>query len=255
MARAPTLNEYFVQNLPLSNAKIVLQRFKEYQTHTSPKQKLAPLFDYLGGSALKIEKVMDFGFGRGYIASSLFRMLGPEAHIVAYDPDENAIPCVAHPNIDWRTDLDKCPLCHCDFDLIIVIHTLQHLSPFNQIETIKRLLKSLKQSGILYIYEDSWKRSGCDLRASSMRDEQFNCLREEEKHQLFRRNEYWSNSWCYNRIFDIANVNYRSLEQWETIVKECGGSVVASSAMGFNRRRLHGVPSAWLIANPCIVPV
>ena len=76
----------------------------------------------------------------------------------------------------------------------------------------------------------------------------FLSLSDIEKQQIMKLNDYWSNNWFYNRSLDTIPEMYRPLNEWEAMIEVGRMKIIKKGIVGFNNSRLHGVPSAWLIA-------
>jgi SAM-dependent methyltransferase len=90
-----------------------------------------------------ITNVLDIGAGRGFFANA-YRKQYPNSNIVAIEPDAQLSENIVDANIIWnlRFEDERLELNDDYFDLVIMLHTLEHLkSPHKTITNIRHCLK------------------------------------------------------------------------------------------------------------------
>ena len=255
------VNDYLLEKLSKSEVNAAKIRLEHYQREIAPSVKTRPLLDFLNTyKNLRPLSLLDFGCGSGYTLAYLVTRLKSLRAVWGIDRDPDALTkCKrlsallnSHVAFAVDTQVDKIPKQSC-CDLIVAIHTFHHIKKDEQNATIDRLLTTLSPRGILYLYEDSWSEEQ-PLEQSNSIDKRFWTLSTQQKIEVFKHNEYWANNWCYGRALAIPESNYRSFEEWKRLLSAKGLKIVAGGVINFDVRRLHGVPSAWLIAMPLSHP-
>ncbi|MGA9348053.1 MAG: methyltransferase domain-containing protein [Anaerolineae bacterium] len=249
------LDEYVQKALPEYATRTVWTRLRHYRNHVAPFVKTKPLLDFLDNHRnFQPAYLLDFGCGAGHIIKYLATHLGSLRAIWGIDPDASILSVSEEvhrqglPKTLWHTSLSEAGIPDHSCNLIIAVHALHHLERDEQSRILSHLLALLKPGGVLYIYEDSWTlASQLSLSTLVDLDSCFGELSTEQKLRVFELNEYWSNAWCYGRFLDTDKSRYRSLEEWSALLISNDLELVDIGATGFDVRRIHGVPSAWLI--------
>lgn len=225
-----------------------------YREVTAPLEKIKPLLSFLETNKISPQVLLDFGSGFGNLFYFLSKKVDSIKEIWAIDPDidinfsREMETGIEPTKVFFYPTLDSFEMnTRKKFDLIIIIHTLHHIEKEKQEDIINSLVALLNRGGFIYLYEDSWSTN---LETFNLHDEfsdRFLMLSEEQKKIVYLENEYWSNTWCYYREINSASANYRSQENWVSLVKNESINIVSQGNMGFNPNRLHGVPSIYLI--------
>lgn len=251
-----SLEKYLESALSPRSARTVLELLALYQQDTSPAVKSEPLLAFLKAKVnLRPSSLVDFGCGTGYTIRHLVARIDSLQRVRGIDSDAFALPVgsLTPPNctcvVSWHENLSEASIPTESCDLILLIHSLHHMTSHAQGETIDMLRDLLRVGGLLYIYEDSWSE---DISVPSgllhLLDSTFAGLSATEKVELFKLNDFWSNNWSYGRSLDNNENSYRPLEHWAEVLIAKKFQLEASGVIGFDTRRLHGVPSTWIIA-------
>jgi SAM-dependent methyltransferase len=247
------LAEYAKKNLAKSDAHLVRTQLEQYYTSIAPALKTEPLLDFLNNDITCPHCMIDFGCGSGHIIRYLAKRISSLRGAWGIDTDISALPHWEQnsddpPTNSWRTRLEELETDQ-SYDLAIAIHSLHHLASEEQVRVLSQLFSLLRPGGLLYLYEDSWSSANRFSRSTLPElDYAFSMLEDEDKKRIFQLNEHRSNIWTYGRLFPITRLSYRSLEGWSALLVPIGLEIVKSGTTGFDSRRLHGVPAAWLIA-------
>jgi SAM-dependent methyltransferase len=227
-----------------------------YRTTRSPAVKLGPLLREVNGiDNWRPQTMVDFGAGSGTVAAYIAFHLPSLRQIWAVEPDSRALMTSLFANTDGAqlihcTDVSQLPLSAQKYDLVLSIDTLHHLRTAEQKPALELLASSLNDGGMIYVHEDSWAcvNNESDEQTEPI-DQEFCSASTDEKRSVFKRNDFWSNGWCYGRndLFVDAS-SYRSIQDWQLLMRSVGLRIIEVGNKGFDSARLHGVPSGWIIA-------
>jgi hypothetical protein len=230
--------------------RLVSDRLKDYRSNRAPSIKTAPLIQYLIRTNTLPKFLIDFGCGsKGYTINylkaclpSLQTALGIDPH----GPSRQTSP--RNSTATYKSTLSEANVISGSCDLILLIHTLHHIRDDEHQIILNSLSSLLSPGGLLYLYEDSWTSTGRQqCMFSKDLDDFFIRMSEMQKVDLFKQNDFWANKWCYSMEMETDRLRYRSIEEWEDYLAYAGIEVVDSGLIGFDSRRLHGVPAGWLI--------
>lgn len=249
-----SLKSLLDKNFPSWKKTQVLAKLTNYIRNVAPSVKIEPLLHFISSNIDYEPKcLLDFGCGSGNIARYISNHLNSIEKVWGVDSDESILPdnIASQTTLQflWRTNLNLIEIIPRTCDLILAIDCLHHLDTHQQKDVVSKFQSLLEPNGILYIYEDSWTFKG-DYPSNllEMFDKSYMNFNEEQKIELLNLNEFWSNKWCYERVFDIDRTFYRSLEEWCSFLASTHFDIAFYGLLGFDNRRLHGVPSAWIIA-------
>ena len=242
-----------------ARAASVARRLVEYESTGSPFAKTSPLVAYLTEtSAHGPRRVLDFGCGLGHIATYLSIVLTPVELLHGVDPDPLAAerwarlrhaPSARHCDFLFSPTVGQVNAASSSFDLAIAVHTFHHIASSRQRDALRALVRLLKPDALFYLYEDTWSEKNGPLESSlPVFDARFLALSTRERRTLFAMNDRWSNGWFRERELEAEKGGYRSLEGWTGLLTSEGLTIDRSAAIGFDSRRLHGVPSGWCVA-------
>jgi SAM-dependent methyltransferase len=171
-------------------------------------------------------------------------------NLVGVDNDASALGVAARTTaaIKFHKSLDAATGGQGEYDIAMCIHTLHHIAPREQVSALNAIAQTVRPSGLLYIFEDSWSRlkSSPALYRSAL-SQRFLGLSTNAVRRLYSANDHWSNAWCYGRRLPIAARAYQPLERWIALLPSYF-EVLDCGIEGFNPDRLHGVPSGWVVA-------
>ncbi len=235
----------------------VKEMVSNYQRNVSPGIKLGVLLSFLADCRTDgLSSMLDFGCGKGFMIDYLVRHLTSVKQIWGVDADISIIQESKNkiterlPDIIWCAKLDEVKISSMSLDLAIISHTLHHLNQVDQLRTLDQISDLLKPDGILFVLEDSWStRCTNQLCIEPEFDDVFNRLSPDEKQEVFRLNDVRANGWFDRRDFNFRRCEYRSAEDWLTILEAKNLHILKFGTVGFDSRRLHGVPSVWIIAS------
>lgn len=221
----------------------ILSEATRYETIQSPREKLRTLFQYLRSHNIAPTTLLDFGCGNGN-GMRLFKNIFNTCMVIGVDPNRE---CISE-NRDLTIYENISEIPPINFDVLILVHTLHHINPVKQKDVLIGLQKYMDQKSLLFIFEDSWSDIILEPYQGNEFDISFINLSKDEKIELFRANDFWSNFWFYQRKFDVVNTYYKSVEQLQQILFSLGYRILNAGAEGFNHNRVHGVPSGWILA-------
>jgi SAM-dependent methyltransferase len=254
-ANFPSLEDYVRNEMPENRVISVLERLKLYRAEVSPAIKSEPLMHYCKHIRVSRPKyLLDFGCGEGFLTQYLATNLEFLEALWGIDSDASVLPNDGSrrdhtTKISWSNSLLGRDIPQRKFDIVIAVHTLHHQRRNVQHESLIRLVSMLSPGAIFYVYEDSWSWSSELVNGHCPAlDLIFSRMSTTDKRAVFNRNDYLSNYWCYRRHLANYRSSYRSIEEWKRILRTKGLEIVSKGALGFNDRRLHGVPAGWLIA-------
>lgn len=247
------LKEYINNNYPNFKAHDTKTKLKTYQIQIAPFCKSQPLLQFLYNYSRTIENLIDFGCGFGHFLNYLINNLATLQNVVGIDTDEIALSkcTVKNPNVLLCSNLSEAKIHINSFDLITAVHTFHHINKDEHVKILSQFNKLLIPDGILYIYEDSWSTNfSTTWKELKNIDDKFLNLTASQKLDLYLLNEYWSNCWCYERNMNFDQVFYLTLREWIDTLVYSSFNILSIGIIGFDIRRLHGVPSVWIIAKP-----
>ena len=247
-----SLHDYVLRDLSESRRRLVESRLTNYRSIRAPAIKTAPLVQYLTRTNTSPKSLIDFGCGsEGYTINylkthlpTLQRVLGVDTH------GPPAHRSQGHSSVIYKRTISEAKVTPGSCDLIMVIHTLHHIRADEQQVILNCLSALLSPRGLLYLYEDSW--SSTDRRlglVSDSLDDVFIRMSKRHKVEVFRQNDFWANKWSYSKEMETDRLRYRPIEEWEHCLAYAGIVVADSGVIGFDSRRLHGVPAGWLIGS------
>jgi len=221
---------------------------RSYERTTAPGLKLGPLL--LGGATNlgDVRRLLDVGSGSGW-ALRYLRDRFPDWTVAGVEPELEAAEASRHvaPEAPIYSDIAAVPVGET-FDLVCCVHTLHHVDPREHLKLLQAMRRCCKVGGLLYLYEDGgtdgvWLPSSRDRPKSQLKH-----WSRRELSQLYLAHERFANRWFYGRCLLSWAEGYRPLRDWHHMVEDAGFVVRSAGAVAWDWRRLHSVPSCWLIA-------
>lgn len=237
------------------DAAAVANRIVQYRTDAAPAIKMEPLVRYLNKHSIQPAEVLDFGSGDGMGLRMLTTCFETINVAVGVETDIDVITIATyatkqlHKSIRVVPSLNVLEREEICFDLVTAVHTLHHLNYEAHDLILKSVFNLLDDGGIFYLYEDTWNSSVVEKNTQhSHVDKSFLELPSNQKQELFVLNEFWANSWFYERHLEVNVQSYRTLEEWGVLFTRNGFTIIDQGTCLFDARRLHGVPAGWILA-------
>lgn len=224
----------------------VSAKLEAYGRRSASQVRLQPLLKWWPKSRRRKLRVLDVGCGTGHELNYISR-LHPNTELIGVDNDASALASDVRVAIEFHRSLTTAT-GDSQYDIAMCIHTLHHIEPSEQAATLHAIAHAVSIGGLVYLFEDTWSRvEQFRSRYRPALSRQFIDLSDNSIRLLFSANDHWSNAWCYGRRLHIAARAYRKLEHWLAVLPPIL-RVIDAGVDGFNPRRLHGVPSGWVVA-------
>jgi hypothetical protein len=129
--------------------------------------------------------------------------------------------------------------------------TLHHVQAGLLTKLLNQLADLLWPGGLLFVLEDD---PGAPDGTPTPFDRQSAQLSPGERQLMLSVNDYWANVVVYGRGHDDQVHGFRDAPGWIQLLHRCGFSGERYQRLGFNLRRLHGVPSCAILVRVCDRP-
>jgi SAM-dependent methyltransferase len=218
-----------------------LKKYQEYKINKRPLQDYKEIYSHIMG-----RKVLDFGAGNSYFSKEL-KKNGYDVtacDVLDYHgKDSSGVPFFI---MSSPTDLS---FLETKYDTIFLKTVLHHISEENVIVLLNKLRSKTnrliveedvygisKSNNYCINNEDSGSRAYCELT-------------EEEQVQYLTLMDFFGNIVVY-RISEMnMPYNFKTIDQWQNILRSCSWSLRQSIVLGFDKSRIHRPFQAWFICD------
>lgn len=215
------------------NSDWFFSKYSEYKTKLKPNYYFSKVESEIEG-----KKVLDFGCGKGFMASYLheknFNVVA--ADVVDYREIEHThIPFV---KINEIHDVSKI----FDVDTTLVITVLHHISNENLRSTLENLSKITKKLIIIEDVVDVYQLKNSEMISNNFTEEETKLvnLNEESKKNTIILMDFYGNIIIQGLTQINLPFEFKKTNEWSKILQECGFSDVKITPIGFPDISFHG---------------